>query len=126
MLPTSPQLNAQVENYTLTNNVLTLHCSYTANWNFPLSNLEVQGSVGSEDFTIANVTYTTFDIVIDSSEYSNAQTNTGGTLMVTTTVWGEWQEITSTIVINANVTSSSGTINISASNGTELTIKTTS
>ena len=89
MLPNTPQLNAKVENYTLRNNVLILHCSYTANWNFPLSNLEVQGSIGSEDFTIANVTYTTFDIVIDSSEYSNAQTNTGGTLMVTTTVWGQ-------------------------------------
>lgn len=126
MLPNAPQLSAKLNNYTLENNVLTLHCSYNANWNFPLSNLEVQGNIGSENFTLANVTYTTFDIVINSQAYSNAQTNNGGTLMVSTSVWGQWQEITSTISINANVTTPNGTININAANGSDVNIKTTS
>lgn len=124
-LPNFPTLAATLKGYTLENNVLTLNCSYTANWNFPLNTLEVQGSMGSENFDIINVTYTGFDIVINSAAYNNAVSNNGGTMMVTTTGWGQWQNILSSIILNETIVTSSGNIKLNAIRGNDITITTT-
>lgn len=114
VLPSSPVLNGYVVDYKFANNTLTLNCTYTANWNFPINTLEVQGSMGSLDFQIDNITYTTFDVIFNSESYAAALENIGGNLMFTSSNWGSWQTLIPKIPFYKIIITPKGNISINS------------